>query len=181
MTAVMNENCIDETFFLGSLYKRANLNFVLDGCMTQKYYEINKFASEATSKKISFNLFTLSDTATISVPSFPVFSASYLCAIYGPTLCFSYNAFNAVKSNINLAKPLILIVTDMEDWKIEHITNENIFSSADLVIFPNEYIKQVFDSRYSGMYRKAAIILPQSAEDYIRILQYATKEQKSTN
>lgn len=181
MTATMNENCVEDTFFLGSLYKRANLNFVIDSCMNQKYYEINKFASEFSSKRISFNLFTLGDTATISVPSFPVFAASYLCSIYGPTLCYSYSAFKAVESNINLANPIILMVFDIEDWKIDGNVNGKQFEKADLVIFPNEYIKRVFDSRYSGMYGKAAIILPQSAEDYIRITQYATKEQKSTN
>ena len=181
MTATMNENCVEDTFFLGSLYKRANLNFVVDSCMTQKYYEINKFASEFSSKRVSFNLFTLSDTATISVPSFPVFAASYLCSIYGPTLCYSYTAFKAVESNINLANPIVLMVFDIEDWKTDGGVNGKEFEKADLVIFPNEYIKQVFDSRYHGMYRKAAIILPQSAEDYIRITQHATKEQKSTN
>jgi hypothetical protein len=181
MTAIMNDNCVEETFFLGSLYKRANLNFVVDGCMSQKYYEINKFASEFSSKRISFNLFTLGDTATISVPSFPVFAASYLCAIYGPTLCYSYKAFKAVESNINLAKPLVLMVADIEDWTFDGGVPSNAFAKADLVTFPNEYIKKVFDSRYGGMYGKAAIILPQSAEDYIRITQYATKEQKSTN
>jgi hypothetical protein len=177
MTAVMNENCIDDTFFIGSLYKRANLNFVIDGCMTQKYYEINKFISEFTSKRVSFNLFTLGDTATISVPSFPVFSASYISSIYGPTLCFSAQAFSAVTSSVNLAKPVIAMVMDIEDWS----NNTANFGRADLVAFPNEYIKNVFDSRYGGSYGKAAIILPQSAEDYIRIAQYATKEQKSTN
>jgi len=73
------------------------------------------------------------------------------------------------------------MVFDIEDWKIDGNVNGKQFEKADLVIFPNEYIKRVFDSRYGGMYGKAAIILPQSAEDYIRITQYATKEQKSTN
>jgi hypothetical protein len=177
MTAIMNENCVEDTFFLGSLYRRANLNFVVDGCMTQKYYEINKFASEFQSKKVSFNLFTLGDTATISVPSFPVFSATYISAIYGPTLCFSLQALSAVTSSINLARPVIAMVMDIEDWS----SNDANFDRADLLVFPNEYIKNVFDSRYGGSYGKAAIILPQSAEDYIRIAQHAAKEQKSTN
>jgi hypothetical protein len=69
------------------------------------------------------------------------------------------------------------MVMDIEDWS----NNTANFGRADLVAFPNEYIKNVFDSRYGGSYGKAAIILPQSAEDYIRIAQYATKEQKSTN
>jgi len=181
MTAEMNDNAILDTFFVGSLYKRGNVNFLFDNCVSQPYYEINMAIAKNKNKQVSFNLFTRGDNKVVSVPSTSLFTSQYLSSVTGPTFVFSYDALDDVRQQINFAGPIIFIARDIQSCikKVQNVQYN--FSMCDLIVFPNQFFKTLFDSTVSENYGKSVIALPQSAEDYIGLIKYATQKQEITS
>jgi hypothetical protein len=181
MTAEMNEDCISDTFFVGSLYKRGNVNFVFDECMSQQYYEINVAISQRKDKAVSFNLFTRGDNKVLSVPSTSLFTSQYIGSITGPTFVFSYDALEDVTSQINFSGPVIWIARDIYSCTKKVKTSEYNLKMCDLIVFPNQFFKSLFESTISKNYGRSIVALPQSAEDYTGLINYATKKQETIN
>jgi hypothetical protein len=174
----MNENAIEETFFLGSLYNRANVNFVFENLVSQKFYEINQAVFKFGQNRFSFNFFTMGDNNAIITPAAPVFTLSYISSIVGPTFVFSYDALNVVRSQVNYASPVIFIARDNSDFMSRRPGVKHTFDMCDLIVFPNKYIKNIFESKHGNTFGRSIIALPQSAEDYIGIIKYGKEKQE---
>lgn len=181
MTAVMNDDASENTFFLGSLYKRANVNFVFQNLSSQKFYEVNYAIFKSGPKPFSFNFFTMSDNNAIVTPAAPVFSLGYTSSIVGPTFVFSYDALDVVRSQVNYASPVIFIARDSSDFMSRRPGVHHTFNMCDLIVFPNRYIKDIFVMKHGDIVGKSIIALPQSAEDYIGIIKYGKEKQESVN
>ena len=176
MTVEMNEDCVADTFFVGSLYKRNNINFIFDDCVSQPYYEINVAISNHKDKAVSFNMFTRGDNKVVSTPSTALFTNQYISSVTGPTFVFSYDALDDVRSQINFSGPIILVARDIHlcSKKIKNVDYD--FSLCDLIVFPSVLFKNLFDATISQSYGTSIVALPQSTEDYIGLIKYGAKK-----